>query len=259
MLILGSDHLAQIYKAENPSTDVLLAKGQKDIEQFSELIIPYKADMIMIEVLPEKQKEIDSLYTLFLKDKLKIKDLPDGRSEVYQLAFRLGKKFNIKKIICVNAPGGTSQSILDTGQNIELYKKEGLELRSFANEKYKALQTGTLSLKDLLIFLNQPEISNKVYHLRYITPSRVINGTFKNPDKMINTEFINPKYIGAELTSVFKNRDYKIYSNIVTAQMFHNPKKILLIIGVAHIGSLKNIIRDDEEFNLIDARLYLNR
>ncbi|MEJ7643434.1 MAG: DUF5694 domain-containing protein [Chryseolinea sp.] len=258
LFILGSDHLAQIYRSDNPLTDVLLAKRQKEIEEFSALVLPYNPDMIMVEVLPEYQKRIDSLYVLFLHDKLKIGDLPDGRSEVYQLAFRLGKKLNLQKIFCINAPGGTSQSILDNGENIEVYKKEGLELRNFANEKYKAIQDGSLSFKDFLIFLNQPEIINRVYHLRYITPSRVINGTFKNPDAMIDTAFVNPKYIGAELTSVFKNRDYKIYSNIVTARKQLNSKKVLLIIGVAHIGSLRNIIRDDEEFNLIDARKYLN-
>ena len=259
LFILGSDHLQQIYKSDNTNTDVLLAKRQKEISEFSSLILPYQPDQIMVEVLAEDQHTIDSLYALFLLDKIQLSNLPDGRSEVYQLAFRLGKKLNLQKITCVNAPGGTSQSILDNGENIELYKKEGLELRTFANEKYKALQNGSLSIKDFLIFLNQPEIINKVYHLRYITPARVINGRFKNPDGMIDTAFINPKYIGAELTAVFKNRDYKIYSNIVTGQKQQNAKKILLIIGVAHIGSLKNIIRDDEEFNLIDAKKYLNK
>ncbi|WP_157687355.1 DUF5694 domain-containing protein [Pedobacter psychrophilus] len=259
IFILGSDHLAQIYKSDNPNTDVLLAKRQKEIADFSALVLPYKPDMIMVELLPEDQTKIDSLYGLFLQDKLKIEDLPDGRSEVYQLAFRMGKKLNLPKILCVNAPGATSQSILENGENIEIYKKENLELRTFASEKYKALQEGSLSFKDFLTFLNQPEIINKIYHLRYITPSRVINGTFKNPDAMVDTAFVNPKYIGAELTSVFKNRDYKIYSNIVTTVNQQNSKKTLLIIGVAHIGSLKNIIRDDEEFNLIDGHRYLDK
>lgn len=98
----------------------------------------------MVEVLPEYQAEIDSLYSLFLNDKLNFADLTDGRSEVYQLAFRIGKKNNVPKIYCVNALGGTSQSILDNGDNIQLYKKEGLELRNFANEKYKALQSGSV-------------------------------------------------------------------------------------------------------------------
>ncbi len=259
ILILGSDHLAQLYRSDNPHTDVLLPKRQTEIKEFSALAVRYKPDMVMVEVLPENQREIDSLYSLFLQNKLNLGDLANGRSEVYQLAFRISKQLNLSKVYCVNAPGGTSQSILDNGENIELYKKEGLTLRAIVNEKNKAFQKDSLSLKDYFIFLNQPQTINKIYHLRYITPARVINGTFKNPDAMIDTAFINSKYIGAELTSIFKNRDYKIYSNIVTAQREKNPKRILLIIGVAHIGSLKSIIRDDEEFNLIDANKYLKK
>lgn len=259
ILILGSDHLAQIYKSDNPHTDVLLPKRQKEIKEFSASAVRYKPDVVMVEVLPENQKEIDSLYSLFLQNKLNFEDLSDGRSEVHQLGFRISKQLNLSKIYCVNAPGGTSQSILDNGENIELYKKEGLALRAIVNEKNIAFQKDSLSLKDYLIFLNQPQTINKIYHLRYITPARVINGTFKNPDAMIDTTFINPKYIGAELISVFKKRDYKIYSNIVTARREKNAKKILLIIGVAHIGSLKSIIRDDDEFNIIDANKYLKK
>ncbi len=213
----------------------------------------------MVEVLPENQKRIDSLYAMYLEDRLRFKDLPDGRSEVYQLAFRLSRQHNLTKVYCVNAPGGTSQSVLDNGHNIELYKKEEQELKAVVREKYAALQKDSLSLNDYLIFLNQPETYYKVFHLRYIIPARVTNGTFKNPDAMIDTAFINPRYIGAELISIFKNRDYKIYSNIVTTQRANNAKRVLLIIGVAHIGSLKGIFRDDKEFNVIDANKYLKK
>lgn len=258
ILLLGSDHFSQIYKKDNSNTDVLDQKRQMEILEFTSLIKTYNPDMIMVEVLPENQKEVDSLYTLYQQNKLKIGELEDGRSEVYQLGFRIGKQLNLNKIYCVDAPGGTSQSILDNGKNIELYKMETTELRKVVGEKNAALQKGTLSLKDYLIFLNQPETYNKVYHLRYITPSRIINGSFKNPDKMIDTAFINPKYIGAELTSIFKNRDYKIYSNIVTTQLATRPKRILLIIGVAHVGSLKSIFRDDSEYDIVDVKKYLH-
>lgn len=257
LLILGSDHLNQVYKKDKPETDVLNPKRQKEIEEFASLIADYKPDMVMVEVLPEEQHEIDSLYKIYQTNKSKIDNLEDGRSEVYQLAFRIGKQAKLNRIFCVNAPGGTSQSILDNGENIELYKNETTDLRKIVGEKYAALQNGSLSFKDFLIFLNQPETYNRVYHLRYITPSRVVNGTFKNPDKMVDTAFVNPKYIGAELTSVFKNRDYKIYSNIVNAQIKNKPERMLLIIGVAHIGSLKSIIQDDPEFELVSADKFL--
>lgn len=259
ILIIGSDHLSQVYKKDNPNTDVLAPKRQKEIEEFTSLLHKYKPDMVMVEKLPEQQTETDSLYSLYSQGKLNLEKVDYGRSEVFQLAFQLGKRLGLPKVYCVNAPGGTSQSILDNGENIELYKNETLELRKVVGAKYAALQNGTLSFKDYLIFLNQPENYNKIYHLKYITPARVTNGTFKNPDEMVDTAFVNPKYIGAELISVFKNRDYKIYSNIVTNQMREKPKRILLIIGVAHVGSLKNILTDDPAYAVIDANKYLKK
>jgi hypothetical protein len=259
IMILGSDHFAQIYKSANPNTDVLLPQRQKEIKEFIASAIHYNPDLIMVEVLPENQQEIDSLYTLYVANKIKLEDLEDGRSEVYQLAFRMAKQLGLPKIYCVNAPGGTSQSILDNGENISVYKDEGLAVRAMVIEKMKAFQENKLSLKDYLFFLNKPATYNRVYRLRYMTASRVTNGTFKNPDAMVDTAFINPKYIGAELTSVYKNRDYKIYSNIVTSQMKTKAKRALLIIGAAHIGSLKSIFRDDYEYNLVDTKKFLRK
>ena len=171
----------------------------------------------------------------------------------------IGKDLNIDNIVAVNAPGGTSQSILDNGENIELYENATTELRKVVSTYYRMLQNGELSLKDYLVFLNQPETYNLIYHLRYMTPARVINGSFTNPDKMVDTAFIDKKYIGAELISIFKNRDYKIYSNIVTNQLRNKHERILLIIGVAHIGSIKSILTDDSAFSIIEANTYLKR
>lgn len=259
IMIVGCDHLAQLYKSDKPSTDVLRPNQQEAMKAFTQLLLPYKPDLIMVEVLPEKQPQLDSLYTLYRNDQLKLDQLDDGRSEVYQLAFRMAKQLGLAKVHCVNAPGGTSQSILDNGENISLYKEEGTALRKTVLEKVKALQDNTMSLKEYLLFINQPETYNKVYHLRYITPARVRNGTFKNPDAMVDTAFINPSYIGAELISVFKNRDYKIYSNIVTTQLKTKAKRALLLIGAAHIGSLQSIFRDDSDYTLVDSNTYLRK
>lgn len=259
IMLLGSDHLNQLYKSDKPRTDVLLPEPQRAIGTFINLVLPYKPDLIMVEVLPEKQTQIDSLYALYLSDKLKLDQLEDGRSEVYQIAFKLGKQLGLTKIYCVNAPGGTSQSILDNGENINLYKEEGAALRAMVVDKVKAVQDGKLSLTNYLAFINQPETYNGVYRLRYITPARVRNGTFKNPDAMIDTAFINPTYIGAELISVFKNRDYKIYSNLVTTQLKTKAKRAMLLIGAAHLGSLRSILRDDTEYNLVDPMHYLRK
>ncbi|UZR96102.1 DUF5694 domain-containing protein [Chondrinema litorale] len=257
ILILGSDHLSQVYREGQPNTDVLIEKNQESIEEFAKSIEQFTPEMIMVEQLPERQSEIDSLYALYLKDKLDMASLEYPRSELYQLAFRIGKEKGVKQITCVNSKGGTSQGILDNGDNIDIYENETKALREIVKAKYMGLAQGTLSFKEYLTFLNQPEAYNKLYRLKYLTPARVTNGTFTNPDEMVDTAFIDPKYIGAELISVFKNRDYKIYSNIVTNVMEHQSEKVLLIIGVGHVGSLKSIFRDDYEFELVDANTFL--
>ncbi|MBA9076039.1 MULTISPECIES: DUF5694 domain-containing protein [Rufibacter] len=257
--VMASDHLAQIYRKDKPTTDVLTPQGQKAMQDLTNLAAKFAPDMILVEVLPERQREIDSLYALYLQDQLNLETLENGRSEVYQLAFRLGKQLKLKRIVCANAPGGTSQGILANGDNIDLYTQEIAGLRKEVSKLSTGLQNGTLSLKDYTVLLNQPELYNLVYRVRYIVPARVVNGKFKNPDAMVDTAFVNPQYIGAELTSIFKNRDYKIYSNLATAQLKEKPKRMLLLIGAAHIGSLHSILQDDTAFELVPATTFLGK
>lgn len=258
ILLLASDHLNQVYHPDFPATDVLTPENQKQIAEFTALIEKFNPQMIMVEVVPERQMELDSLYLLYLRNSLDLQHMEGGRDEVYQLAFRMGKNLGLQKIVGVNSKGGTSQNILDNGDNIEIYEQATMDLRKVVGEKNAALRNGELSLKDYLQFLNTPQAYNLVYHLRYITPARVRNGVFTNPDEMVDTAFVNPDYIGAELISVFKNRDYKIYSNIVVNQLKEKPERMLLLIGAGHIGSLKNIFEDDPAYRIIDATDYLN-
>lgn len=259
VMIVGSDHFSQTYKKDNPNTDVLTPVLQREVVRFTTALARYKPDMLVVESLPEKQAETDSLYRLYVQDKLDLATLPGGRSEVFQVAFRLGKQLQLSRIYCVNAPGGTSQSILRNGNNIELYQNATTQLRKIASEITTGLQNGALSLHDYLVTINQPQIYNLIYRVRYITPARVTNGKFVKPDTMVDTAFVNPKYIGAELISIFKNRDYKIYSNIVVQAMQAKPKRIMALFGAAHIGSLNNIFTDDSEYRVVQASKYLKK
>ena len=50
-----------------------------------------------IELDPARQNSVDSLYSLY-----KIGKLPPEKSEIYQLAYRIGNNLNLQKIYCVN-------------------------------------------------------------------------------------------------------------------------------------------------------------
>jgi hypothetical protein len=257
ILILGTDHLSQVYNEEIAYSDALSAENQASLNAFAEKIAAFNPDMIMVEQLPSAQQQVDSLYKLYTTGNFNTNEVEYPRSELYQLAFPIGQKAGVDTITCVNSKGGTSQSLLSNGDHIELYKQETAAIRKIVGEKYGALYQGKLSFEDYLYFLNQPEAYQTLHRLKYITPARVTNGHFSQSDEMVDSAFINPKYIGAELISVWKNRDYKIYSNIVTNALEKQPKRILVIIGVGHVGSLRSIFRDDYEFKIVEPNQYL--
>ena len=259
ILLLGCDHLAQTYKADNANTDVLTPKRQAELAALRAQLGRFKPEVVMIEELPERQARIDSLYQLYQQNKLDLATLPNGRSENYQLGFALAKELGLARVYCVNAPGGTSQSILHQGKNIELYQQETTQMReTTVKPAVQQLQSGSLTLGQYLRYLNSPATIQRLHHVVYRTPARVTDGTLK-PDEMVDANFLNPKYVGAEFISVFYNRDLKIYSNIVTTQLATKPRRMLQVIGLRHVGSLQGIFRDDPEYRLVDALSYLPR
>jgi hypothetical protein len=258
VMMVGGPHLAQAYKAANPNTDVLTAKRQAELNVVCTQIQRFKPDAILVEELPERQAHIDSLYALYRQGQLDLNTLPNGRSETYQLGFVLGKRLGLDRIYCINAPGGTSQSILHEGTNIKLYEEATTEHRAFGGPKMQAWEDGKLTMGGLLGFVNSPVLLQQLHTLVYRTPARVTDGTLK-PDPMVDASFISPHYVGAEFISVIYNRDLKIYSNIVTTQLATRKARLLTIIGARHIGSLQGIFRTDPAYQVVEASKYLKQ
>lgn len=258
VMLVGSPHLAQLYKPANPHTDVLTATRQAELQAVCSQIQKFRPDAILVEELPERQARLDSLYARYRQNQLDLNTLPDGRSEIYQLGFVLGKRLGLARIYCVNAPGGTSQSILHEGTNIKLYQEATAEHRAYGAPLMQQWESGSLPMGGLLGFVNSPALLQQLHTLVYRTPARVTDGTLK-PDPMVDAAFVNPHYVGAEFISVIYNRDLKIYSNIVTTQLATRSSRILTLIGARHIGSLQGILRTDPAYQVVEATAYLKR
>lgn len=258
VMMVGGPHLAQVYKPDNPNTDVLTTKRQAELKAVCDQLQRFRPDVIMVEELPERQVRIDSLYALYRQGKLDLNTMPNGRSETYQLGFVLGKRLGVERIYCVNAPGGTSQSILHQGTNIKLYEDATAEHRASNAPVFQKWESGSLTMAGLLRFANSPAFLQQLHTLVYRTPARVTDGTLK-PDPMVDAAFISPHYVGAEFISVIYNRDLKIYSNMVTAQMASRSARVLTIIGARHIGSLQGIFRTDPAYQVVEVSTYLKQ
>lgn len=258
LLLVGCSHLAQLYQEGNPNSDVLTPKRQAELAAVLDGLARYQPDGILVEVLPEQQGRIDSLYQRYRQGQLDLNALPGGRSEVYQLAFVLGKRLGLPRIHCVNAPGGTSQSILNAGTNIELYEQATTSWRAFSEPFNQRFLAGTSTFAQYLQTINNPATLRRLHTLVYRIPARVTNGTLK-PDPMVDAAFVNPRYVGAEFIAVFYNRDLKIYSNIVTTQLQTRQTRQLLLIGARHVSSLQGIVGDDPAYRVVDLARYLGR
>jgi len=165
ILLLGCNHFAQLYKADNPNSDVLTPKRQAELAAACDQLQRYRPDGILVEELPERQAALDSLYQLYQQGKLDLNTLPGGRSEVYQLGFVLGKRLGVARIQCVNAPGGTSQSILREGKNIKLYEQATAQWRTFAAPIDQQLLAGTFTMPQYLRALNDPATVRQLHTL----------------------------------------------------------------------------------------------
>ena len=258
ILLLGCSHLTQLYKTGNPHSDVLTPRRQAELSAVLDGLQRYRPDGILVEELPENQPRLDSLYQRYRQGQLDLSTLPSGRSEVYQLGFALGKRLGLPRIHCVNAPGGTSQSILHEGKNIELYTQATTQWRAFSDPIGLRLQAGTSTLPQYLRALNEPATLRQLHTLVYRIPARVTDGKLK-PDDMVDAAFINPHYVGAEFISVFYNRDLKVYSNVVTTQLQTQQRRQLLIIGARHVASLQGILADDPAYRVVAPARYLGR
>ena len=258
ILLLGCSHLAQLYKADNPSSDVLTPRRQAELSAVLDGLQRYHPDGILVEELPAEQGRLDSLYQRYRQGQLDLNTLPGGRSEVYQLGFALGKRLGLAHIQAVNAPGGTSQSILHEGQNIELYEQATTQWRALSDPFGQRLAAGSSTIGQFLRTINEPAMLRQLHTLVYRTPARVTDGTLR-PDAMVDAAFINPHYVGAEFISVFYNRDLKVYSNIVTTQLQTHQRRQLLIIGARHVASLQGILATDPAYRVVPTARYLGR
>lgn len=54
IMLLGCSHLAQLYKADNPNSDVLAPKRQAELAAVINQLAHYQPDGILVEALPEE-------------------------------------------------------------------------------------------------------------------------------------------------------------------------------------------------------------
>lgn len=246
IMTLGVFHFAYpnldaVTTEDKDKVSVLEEPYQSEIIAIANSISEYKPTIIAIEVSPDQQKGIDSLYLLYKRDEFNLK-----KSEIYQLGFRVGKKFNLPVIYCVNDWGRQYD-------NISGLVKDSARLAKF--EEYYLHSPDSIyncdrepkkitSIINELIDLNDPEQIKERLSVYLLNP-------FKYEEQAGD-------FTGVDFeTGRWFNRNLRIFRNI--QRIPHNSDdRILLIIGREHLNLLNLFFDVSKEFDLVSPLPYLS-
>ena len=217
----------------------------------------FSPDQIYIEREPKLQAQIDSLYSLFKSGRIEIKSLENGSGEIYQIGFRLASSLGLSAPKCIDYYQSTSQSLLQSGDNYQVYKNALQEFQNLGRTVVGNFIQGKSSLLETLHIMNLPENVKRSHQLLFNLPAYVQNGEFSSYENL-QEEGVDKQYIGIEFISLFYKRNLKIYSNILAAQKKGKAKRILCIVGQTHVGVLQELLKNNNDFKVIEVQEILN-
>jgi hypothetical protein len=150
VLVLGCDHLNQLYTGQDPRSDVFSPKKQAELAQLRARLRRFRPALVLVEAEPKEQPQLDSLYAAYQQGNLQFTALPYGRSERYQIGFALAKELHLPAPQGVDYTAATSQGLLSTGRNIVLFRQGLQQLQATARPLKRQVQHDSLSVYDYL-------------------------------------------------------------------------------------------------------------
>lgn len=225
---------------EKDKISVLDEPYQSEIKAISKAIEEFKPSIIAVEITPDKQHKIDSLYSLYKAGEWELKE-----NEVYQLGFRIGKQLNIDKIYCVDDRGRHYE-------NLEAIFKDSVRLSDFTyyyrNSPDSIYEQSiprrkVASIIDALVEGNNPRVIRERLSSYLLHPFKYE----EQPGDFTGVDFESGRWY---------NRNLRIFRNV---QRIHRraDDRVLLIIGAEHLNLLNLFFDVSREFEFVSPLPYL--
>jgi hypothetical protein len=248
VLTLGTFHFAfpnlDVIKTDDKDIiDVLKPEYQKEIESIVKMIAVFEPTIIAIEVDPNKQEKIDSVYMAYLSGTHKLK-----RSEHEQIGFRLAKQFNLQTLYCTNDWGELPEEI-----NNVVYGNDTISQQDFMNFFYNNNDSSKIYDPE-----NKFKSESILEHLKMVNSKDHLKMDLGN--YMINIfkyETNDNEFFGVDFTTGWWfNRNLRIFRNIqkITAKP---DDRILVIYGSSHMNLLNIFFEASPEYELENINNYL--
>lgn len=242
VMVLGSFHFNKDGDGSDikgiSETDILNETNQAVIEDLGEQIIEaFNPTIIAVELMPKYQKLIDSLYTAYLNNEWSL-----GKNEVYQVGFRIAKKLGLKKVYCVDNRPKQPESVVEL-DDWEMYA-DSINHRAIwqeydhSNNRYNTYLDSTQSTMPLGKYLNMLNSQENIKRNKELWFTGLAN--LGHGDR----------YVGADLTGHWYQRNTRIFVNIRNLPQSRNAK-ILVIYGIGHKWILDEMFEASPEFALV--------
>lgn len=238
VLLIGTFHYnnpgADIAKTK--SFNILSEASQLELQKISSSIKDFNPSKIFVEWPYNEQKELDSLYQLYLNGQYFANEgLSDFylKNEIFQLAFRVAKENNHKKVFAIDYtktsfPFDEVMADVVNNDQTELETKISKAIYRFTEEFDSKIESGA-SLTELTMFLNKPEM-------------RAFSNHFHN-ELMLMAGGKND-FSGPFLTSEWFKRNLYMWSFVIK-QTKKSDEKIMILVGASHAAMFDMFIREN--------------
>lgn len=257
VLLIGTFHFnnpgADIVKVK--TFDVMTPKVQAELETMTDKINLYQPDKIFVEWPWNEQSDLDALYAQYLGGKYEeyvttkyIK--PSQRdfylkNEIFQLAFRAGKKLKLTEIHAIDFkktdfPYDSVMKAMTAARQEKLLKDIDALMKSYQANTNKKLETYTLT--QLLLDHNKPE-SRALDNSLYLT--------------LLNRAGSADAFVGPFLVSEWYRRNLYMYS-LVQKLTEAQDDKVMVLAGSSHTAMMNGFIDIDNIFQVKELKEVLS-
>ncbi|AQX07958.1 DUF5694 domain-containing protein [Elizabethkingia ursingii] len=212
-------------------------KNKSETYEVAKMLAQFKPTIICVEIVPERNEELNNDYSGFLKDKA-YKTKIGG--EVALIAYEVGKMSGVKKIYGIDEQA-TAAYNYNIGNELK-NQVDSLTSKNYVKGLYKEFATmEKLSTLDKLKTFNSKESLEKFININ--ADILIYNSTKGN-------------FEGADEASKFYRRNLRIFSNLNQIPVTKDDR-IFIIMGATHTAFLNEFMKRSPKYELVNTADYL--
>jgi len=212
-------------------------KSKSETYEVAKMLAQFKPTIICVEIVPERNEELNNDYSSFLKDKA-YKTKIGG--EVALIAYEVGKISGVKKIYGIDEQA-TAAYNYNIGNELK-NQVDSLTSKNYVKGLYKEFAAmEKLSTLDKLKTFNSKESLEKFINI--------------NAD-ILTYNSTKGNFEGADEASKFYRRNLRIFSNLNQIPVTKDDR-IFIIMGATHTAFLSEFMKRSPKYELVNTADYL--